>query len=87
MSFVKLKVQCPACEETIEVEAEIEPADNNYGADADGNRGIRLPAYIISPFPPKACPACKIIYDKVQIIVLESELEDVANKYDLNWEE
>lgn len=45
-------IDCPrddldneACEGTVAVECEYEPGDNNYGADADGNRGVRVRGY------------------------------------------
>lgn len=38
--FTKQTRPCPKCGE----EMEYEPADPNYGADADGNRGRYIPA-------------------------------------------
>jgi hypothetical protein len=52
MSSRCISFNCPreGCEGTFEdVECEVEPGDPNYGADADGNRGIYLPASLNAP--------------------------------------
>lgn len=67
-------VKCPnlgndadnPCEHEFELERDVEPADPSYGADADGNRGMHIPAYIIPPDPPVACSHCHAIFDKTQ---------------------
>ncbi len=47
-----VQVNCPRdtddaedCEGVVTVTLEYEPGDNRYGADADGNRGIRVAGY------------------------------------------
>jgi hypothetical protein len=52
---------CPRCgaQQVIEVERE---AAENYGADADGNRGIWQAAYYPTPDAPTACTDCKAPY-------------------------
>lgn len=59
MSTVDLSIKCPNpdCDHEFEVEADVEPADPSYGADADGNRGIYVPASIIPP-DDVTCPRC-----------------------------
>lgn len=61
---VTLHIVCPhshldgvECETEFEVEADVEPSDPSYGADADGNRGMYIPAYVIEP-DNVYCPSC-----------------------------
>ena len=37
--------ECPTCGAELKISASWEPADPNYGADADGNRGMYIPGY------------------------------------------
>lgn len=55
-----IEIECPMCGKIIRLEAEIMPAEPNYGADADGHRGIYVPAYAtLVDDEPSECPLCK----------------------------
>ena len=69
------------CETEIELECEVEPADPNYGADADGNRGIYVGPHIVRPDPPKSCSVCNNTYDKDQLKDLERQIEQECCDY------
>lgn len=43
------------CEGRIALTIEYEPADPNYGADADGNRGIFVPGFYYASFIDRTC--------------------------------
>lgn len=53
-----ISVPCPreGCGGSVPFELEIEPGDPNYGADADGNRGISIPdSYVRGSDCPDEC--------------------------------
>lgn len=69
-----IEVECPACKQLFEVEVVYEPADPNYGADADGHRGMYVSAYYSLPDdPPTYCPICTVDYEV-------ADLTDNVNK-------
>lgn len=51
-------VSCTSCDTEFQIELEWEPGDSNYGADADGNRGISVPGYFYVDVCPSHCPGC-----------------------------
>lgn len=81
--YVTLEANCPICDKEIEYRAEVEPPDH-YGADADGNRGIWVSAYVITPdADEQTCPeGCK--WSDVDRKTLQKSLENLANDYDLS---
>lgn len=66
MSMVTLTIQCPDpdCEHEFDVEADVDPGESNFGADADGNRGIYVPAWVVPP-DDVLCPKCGANCDEV----------------------
>lgn len=66
----------------VSLEAEVVPAEHGWGADADGNRGIYIPAYIISPEVPDTCPTCGMVYDEDQQWEISEELKVRAERGD-----
>lgn len=92
MSTVTITLHCPhpmedetPCESEIEVECEVEPADPSYGADADGNRGMYVGAYVQwdEDWIPPACPEGHTFTDEERK-ELAKDLESKANDYDLS---
>lgn len=56
-----IEIECPYCKKPIRCDVEIEPAEYNWGADADGHRGIYVPAYAyLADNEPSECPHCKV---------------------------
>lgn len=91
MSDVTITVNCPVedddgirtCEAEIEVQCEGVPGEN-YGADADGNRGMWIPPHIEPGSPPDKCPECGTVYDKEQLKVLEEAIEQACRDYTID---
>ena len=70
------------CEAELEVELAWEPADRNYGADADGNRGVYVPGYwYFETSPPETCPECGYTYTAEEYAKLEAQAEKEAREY------
>lgn len=74
--IVFLRMFCPIedCEASWLLRSEREPDDPNYGADADGNRGMFVRGDIVPGDLPKFCPVCEATYDKGDIAGLEHQL-------------
>lgn len=70
-----IEIQCPACKQTIRLEVDIVPAEPNYGADADGHRGIYVPAYAaLVDDEPSECPHCKVDF------MDDGEMDDLVHQ-------
>lgn len=73
--------QEPCCVE-IEVPLEYEPGEANYGADADGNRGIYIPGGFYADFsPPEKCDECGHVYTTDELKSLSDEADKKASEY------
>jgi hypothetical protein len=74
------------CEDTIEIELEYEPGDSNYGADADGNRGISVAGFFtaITEAPDK-CEECGHIYSEEEKSSILREMEKKAEGYEPDY--
>lgn len=81
-----LQCDCPRdtedgedCPGVVTVELEYEPPDNNWGADRDGNRGIRVAGYW-SASPANACSLGHVLtFDEVMEIHDEAQREAGAD--------
>ena len=68
------------CEEEIELECGVDPGDSNYGADADGNRGMYVGPSLIEPNPPSSCSICHETYNEDQLADLKKQIaQEVAD--------
>jgi hypothetical protein len=83
--MITLTVLCPRdeCGAEIEVECEVEPGEM-YGQDADGNRGMWVPAAVLPNIPPTECPECKATFTLEQFTALEKKLEELAAAYEFD---
>lgn len=73
------------CRDEIEVELEREPDDHNYGADADGNRGMFVSGYWFPETnPPDKCETCGRVYTAEDKEEIENLMNKAAETYD--WE-
>lgn len=70
------------CSVELEVELDFEPGDKNYGADADGNRGISVPgyAYPINE-PPDVCPECGKPFTKDELKAIDARFSIAADNF------
>lgn len=72
------------CGEQIEVEFDIEyePGESNYGADADGNRGISIPGYYHADVePPEECSHCKVTLTESERKSIEKKIDQYCKDY------
>lgn len=74
-------LECPECNDLFEVPLELTPAEKGWGSDADGNRGIDMPAFFTHDEIPSACPTCKYVFDPDQLYELNSEADDLTKDY------
>lgn len=76
------------CEvEEIEVELGWEPGDPNYGADADGNRGISVPGYaFVEDELPTECPDCGVKFTAEQMADFDKRAAKQADEYEEDYE-
>lgn len=65
----------------VELTAGYEPGDPNYGADADGNRGISLPGYAYYESGlPETCPECGHEFTAEETATLELLADEAAEE-------
>ena len=81
--MVTLTISCPTCGEPIEVEAEVDPGDANYGADADGNRGIFVGPSVETPdYNDEPCDnGCQDFYEPQDRENIAQQLLTAARDY------
>lgn len=83
MSDREIYLSCPECgeEDAITFTLAWEEGDSNYGADADGNRGISVPGYFYldDGDPTKQSCSCKLTSE--QYAALHTEAKTRAEKY------
>jgi hypothetical protein len=84
MPDLYLTATCPNedCQAEMEVGATVCPAESNWGADADGNRGIYVPAYIEEWDTPTKCEDCGVEYNEEQLEQLNKQLLSAAENYE-----
>jgi len=76
------------CVDEIEVNLEYEPGEANYGADADGNRGISIPGYFYTEdSAPLKCEECGHIYTDAERQEIQTKMEKAANEYEYEPDE
>ncbi len=75
-------VSCPRpdCEGEVAVTLEWEPADWNYGADADGNRGMYVRGYYWSAATGPSCSEGHVFFADERV-VLDKVAADEAGDY------
>lgn len=83
-----LELACPRdtddgedCVGVVKVELEYEPPDNNYGADADGNRGIRVPGYW-SAYDVESCTLGHTLTEAEQAEIKRDAEYDAVDEFD-----
>jgi hypothetical protein len=75
------------CEDTIEIELEYEPGESNYGADADGNRGISVSGYFYSDTEaPLKCEECGHIYSDEERADIQKEINKKCENYERDYD-
>ena len=71
-----ITIYCPNEECELELNVGYEPPDYNYGADADGNRGMYVAGYAYLEYEvPAVCPTCKHEFDPEELKALEDAAE------------
>lgn len=82
-------VKCPVPNCTYEhiLDTEIEPGDSNYGADADGHRGISIGPGPIQPDTPSFCPECHVNYTVEDMEKLEKEIEKQCEEWEPSYDD
>ena len=76
-----IEIECPICDETFKLEVEIMDAEPNYGADADGHRGIYIPAYAtLVDDEPSACPSCKEEFYDTDLDSIRAQINKELNE-------
>ena len=75
------------CCAEFEIQLDREPDDPNYGADADGNRGIFVAGgwYWEGEVPTK-CEECGHEFTKEEMAQIEKAFDRAAENYSRNWE-
>lgn len=72
----------PCCVE-YEVELGYEPGESNYGADADGNRGISIPGFFgVEGEIPTKCDECGHEFTMEELESLRKEADEKARDYE-----
>ena len=73
----------PCCVD-IELDLAYEPGESNYGADADGNRGISIPGgfYVEDEIPTK-CSECGHEYTMEELGDLRKQADEKAASYEV----
>ncbi len=74
---------CPRddCEGKVLVTLEYEPPDNNYGADADGNRGTYVGGYWIA-FGSGACSLGHTLSGDEEAAIEQDAVDNAPNQYE-----
>lgn len=76
-------VMCGTGEDSIEITLAYEKPDYNYGADADGNRGIYVAGYWYpEDSVPEHCPACGTQFTADEYVALCERLDKLVADYD-----
>lgn len=71
-----------ACE--IGLELAYEPGESNYGADADGNRGISIPGYFyVEDEIPTKCSECGHEFTMEELESLRKDADEGASEYEV----
>ena len=73
---------CPQCGEEFEVGLYVEPDEPNYGADADGNRGVFMAGYLECEEYPETCPHCGYTLTEGDVEAITEHFTDVLRERD-----
>ena len=77
-------VNCTECGAEIELRGDWTPEDRNYGADADGRRGITVPGYLsLDDEIPDVCPdaECGHTFTADERASLETDAHRACNRW------
>lgn len=78
-----ITLDCPVeeCGTDFTVELYYEPGDSNYGADADGNRGMYVPGYWYPDEMPACCPNGHV-FSPEELKALDKTATALADEYE-----
>jgi hypothetical protein len=86
-NFVPPEGEQADCTEEIAVNLDWEPGESNWGADADGNRGIYVAGYFYPcDDPPEKCARCGHFYTEEEKEEINKLMEQKAEKYTEDYE-